>query len=118
MDRRRVNLTHFPRATFACKTPSVNDRALSELRDLARRDAELAAGAAELRQRDLDVTDVRARAEAIDAFVRTYPDEDARRNGALGAAGAELARRRAELELADAERDALLDKIIAAYSGA
>jgi hypothetical protein len=87
-----------------CETAPMDDRALAELRDLARRDAELAGAATELRRRDLAATQLRTRAEAIESFFLTYPDEAAERNEALAAASAELARRRAELEAADAAR--------------
>ncbi len=80
----------------------MNDRALSELRDLARRDAELGAESARLRQRDLDVSDIRARAEAIDAFFATYSLTDEARRATVAVAREELARRNAELESASA----------------
>ena len=80
----------------------MDDRALSELRDLARRDAELATRAAELRGRDGEVNGLRRRAEAIDAFFATFAEEDARRSAAVAAAAAELANRHAELEQAEA----------------
>ena len=53
----------------------MNDRALSELRDLARRDDALADHAAELRRRDEDAGEIRARAEAIDSFFTAYPEQ-------------------------------------------
>ena len=81
----------------------MDDRALSELRDLARRDLELAAGAADLRRRDLEVGEIRTRAEAIDAFFADYPDDDAIRRAAVAAANGELEHRRGELEQADAQ---------------
>ncbi len=80
----------------------MDDRALSELRDLARRDLELAAGAAELRQRDVEVGEIRTRAEAIDAFFADYPDDDAHRRTAVAAANGELEHRRGELAEAEA----------------
>jgi chromosome segregation ATPase len=80
----------------------MDDRALKELRDLARRDAELAAGAGELRRRDRDVGDIRARAEAIDAFFAAYPDTESIRHGTIVAARAEIAHRREELTEAEA----------------
>jgi chromosome segregation ATPase len=81
----------------------VDNRALLELRDLARRDLELTAGAADLRRRDLEVSEIRMRAEAIDAFFADYPDDDASRRAAVAAANGELEQRRGELERAEAE---------------
>ncbi len=80
----------------------MNDRALSELRDLARRDSELATEAAELRRRDLEARELRARAAAIDAFFAAYPQESGNRRAAVAAARAALARRRDELREAEA----------------
>jgi chromosome segregation ATPase len=80
----------------------MDDRALKELRDLARRDAELAAGAGELRRRDREVADIRARAEAIDAFFAAYPDTESIRHGTIAAARAEIAHRRDDLRQAEA----------------
>ena len=82
----------------------MDDRALSELRDLARRDAELAARAAEFRARDGEVNGLRRRAETIDAFFATFAEEDERRDAAVEAALAEVARRQDELERAEADR--------------
>jgi chromosome segregation ATPase len=79
----------------------VDGRALFELRELAEQDAELTAEADELRRRDDEVAAIRARAEAIDAFFASYPDEEARRRSAIVAADADLAHRRQEI--ADAE---------------
>jgi hypothetical protein len=81
----------------------VDDRALSELGELARRDAELAARAAEIRARDAEVIALRRRAEAIDAFLATLAAEDERRRAAVASALAELARRRDELKGAEAD---------------
>ncbi len=81
----------------------MDNRAIAELRDLALRDLELAAGAADLRRRDLEVSEIRARAEAIDAFFADYPDDDAHRRSAVAAAKEELERRRGELEQADVQ---------------
>jgi hypothetical protein len=66
----------------------MNDRALFELRDLGLRDAELAVAGAELRRRDLEVSNVRSRAKAIDLFFQTYSDEEAERKETLAAARA------------------------------
>jgi chromosome segregation ATPase len=81
----------------------VDDRALSELRDLARRDAELAARAADFRARDAEVNGLRRRAETIDAFLATYGEEQERGRAAVAEARAELAGRHEELERAEAE---------------
>ena len=80
----------------------MDDRALSELRDLARHDAELAARADDLRARDEEANGLRRRAETIDAFFATFAEEDARRRAAVAAALRELAGRRDELEQAEA----------------
>jgi predicted nucleic acid-binding Zn-ribbon protein len=85
-----------------CKTEPVNDRALSELRGLARLDAELAARAADLRERDVDINELRACAETIDAFFAAYAGNEATRQAAVAAAVEELARRRDELARAEA----------------
>jgi len=81
----------------------VDDRALSELRDLARRDAELAARTAELRARDGEVHELRRRAEAILAFFAALDEEQERRDASVAAARVELASRDNELERASAE---------------
>lgn len=80
----------------------MDDRALSELRELARRDGELAGHAAELRRRDREVGETRARAEAIDAFFAAYPEHEAGHHAVVAAAEAEIAQRRAELAQAQA----------------
>ena len=80
----------------------MDGRAADDLRELARRDAELAADGARLRDLDAQVAAVRARAEAIDAFFATYTVEEERRRESASSAAVELERRRAEL--ADAER--------------
>ena len=80
----------------------MNDRALTELRDLARRDAELAGQADGLRSRDRDVAEIRARAEAIDAFFAAYPEHGASRRAAVADAEAAIADRREEFALAQA----------------
>jgi chromosome segregation ATPase len=80
----------------------VDERAVIELRRLADLDAALSAGAARLRGLDGEITSVRARAEAIDAFFAAYPDEEARRGRERREAEDELGRR--SDELAHAER--------------
>jgi len=81
----------------------VDDRALSELRDLARWDSELAERAAELRRLDDEVAAIRSAAEAVGAFVAGLPEEEGRRGAELGAAAIELGERRAQL--AQTEQD-------------
>lgn len=76
-------------------------RALDDLRELSRRDEELARRAGRLRELDGQVAALRARAEAIDAFFAGFPDEEPRRRTAADSAQAELERR--EAEAADAE---------------
>jgi chromosome segregation ATPase len=80
----------------------VDERALNELRGLAELDATLSERAAALRELDRQVTGLRSRAEAIDAFFGAYPDEETRRRRELQEAENELERRRAELS--DAQR--------------
>jgi hypothetical protein len=80
----------------------MDERALSELRSLAGRDAELSTRAAELSRIDGEVAAIRTRAEASEAFLAAYPEEDGRRREELQAAEQDLeGRRRA---LADAEQ--------------
>ncbi|MGZ4335267.1 MAG: hypothetical protein ACXVRJ_13490 [Gaiellaceae bacterium] len=78
-------------------------RAVDDLRELARHDSDLSARAERLRALDAQVAQLRARAEAIDAFFAGYPDEETHRRDAQTAAEAELERRHAEL--AEAERE-------------
>jgi chromosome segregation ATPase len=80
----------------------VDERAVSELRQLAALDAELAHSASAIRGLDETVAGLRGRAEAIDGFFAAYPAEEARRGAERREAQDELARRRDEL--ADAER--------------
>jgi chromosome segregation ATPase len=80
----------------------VDERAVNELRRLADLDAELAERASAVRELDGRVTAVRGRAEEIDAFFASYPEEEARRSAELKEAQEELMRRREEL--ADAQR--------------
>jgi chromosome segregation ATPase len=80
----------------------VDERAVNELRRLADLDADLSERASVLRERDSQVTALRARAEAIDAFFAAYPEEEARRSAELREGQEELTRRRRELN--DAER--------------
>jgi chromosome segregation ATPase len=82
----------------------VDERALEELRRLARRDRELEAEAASLRTLDAEVAAVRRSAEAITAFFSTYEAEEERRAADLQEARDELAQRQDELQ--QAERDA------------
>jgi chromosome segregation ATPase len=79
----------------------VDDRALSELRDLARRDAKLAARAAEFRARDAEVNGLRRRAETIEAFLTAYGEEHERHRAAVAAALAELSGRHDALDRAE-----------------
>jgi chromosome segregation ATPase len=80
----------------------VDDRALTELRALAARDAELAERRAEIARRDAEVSAIRSRAEEIQAALAAHPAERRRREAELDEARAELERRRDEL--AHAER--------------
>jgi DNA repair exonuclease SbcCD ATPase subunit len=80
----------------------VDERAVDELRRLASLDAELSARASALRELDGRVAELRARAEAIDAFFAAYPEEEPRLRGDLQDARDELVRR--QEELAGAER--------------
>lgn len=80
----------------------VDDRALTELRALAARDADLAERRAEIARRDAEIAAIRGRAEEIDAALAAQPDERRRRETELDEAGAELERRHEEL--AHAER--------------
>jgi chromosome segregation ATPase len=79
----------------------VDERAVSELRRLAALDAELAHSASAIRGLDEIVAGLRGRAEAIDGFFATYPEEEARRSAERREAQDELARRRDELAAAE-----------------
>ncbi|HEX3806203.1 MAG TPA: hypothetical protein VHV52_05415 [Gaiellaceae bacterium] len=79
----------------------MDERAVTDLRELAERDSELAERGSRLRALDAEVAAVRARAEAIDAFFAEYPQEEMRRRETVAAADAELERRRAELAAAE-----------------
>ncbi|MDX6475163.1 MAG: hypothetical protein QOH95_674 [Gaiellaceae bacterium] len=79
----------------------MDERALQELRHLASRDAELSERASELRRLDAEVAAIRVRAEAVDAFLAAYPEEEARRISQLRAAEEDLERRRGELAEAE-----------------
>jgi chromosome segregation ATPase len=79
----------------------VDDRAVSDLRALALADDDLADRAARLRELDAEAAELRAHAEAIDAFFAAYPDEDMRRRAAIADAREEVERR--ERERAEAE---------------
>lgn len=74
----------------------MDERALTELRDLGRRDAGLAERAAQLRALDAEAAEVRSRAEQVDAFFAAYPEEETRRAREREAARTELERRRHE----------------------
>jgi hypothetical protein len=81
----------------------VNERAVADLRSLARRDEHLATEADRLRELDGQVAAVRSAAEAVDAFFTAYPEEEAKRRSAVTDAEAECERRRAQLRDAEAE---------------
>ncbi len=78
-------------------------RALTELEHLGRRDDALAASATELLELEAGVARIRARADAIDRFFVTYPDEEARLAAAVEAAASGLERRGDELRSAEGE---------------
>jgi hypothetical protein len=82
----------------------VDDRALDELRALAREDRALEHRAHELRGFDAEVRAIRERAEAIAAFFAGFGDAEGRRADEVREADDELSQRRGEL--ADAESDA------------
>jgi len=75
----------------------VDDRALSELRALAARDAELAERRGEITQREEEIAAIRGRAEQIEAALAAQPAEQRSREDELDEARAELERRREEL---------------------
>lgn len=75
---------------------AVDDRALSELRALAARDAELAERRAEIAHRDGEAAAIRNRAEEIDAALAAHPAERRSREAELDDAREELERRRGE----------------------
>ncbi|HET7138334.1 MAG TPA: hypothetical protein VFI04_08250 [Gaiellaceae bacterium] len=83
--------------------------AAADLEELARRDDELAVGAARLRELDEQVGSLRSRAEALDTFFATYREEESRRHEAVTAAETELTRRRAELAAVERELTAARD---------
>jgi chromosome segregation ATPase len=80
----------------------VDERALTELRALAARDAELAERRAEIARRDAEVTAIRRRAEELEAALAAQPAERRSRGAEVDGSRAELERRRGEL--AHAER--------------
>jgi chromosome segregation ATPase len=80
----------------------MDERALRELRELERRDDDLALRIERLRSLDEEVAAVRARAEAIDSFFAAYPSAETRLREASTAAAEELDARRAELAKAEA----------------
>jgi hypothetical protein len=75
----------------------MDDRALGELRHLASRDSELAGRAGELRRIDDEAAAIRAGAEAVDAFLAAYPEEEGHLLSELAAAEQDVAGRRGEL---------------------
>jgi chromosome segregation ATPase len=90
----------------------MDEHALSDLRSLATRDADLERQARRLRELDHAAAEIRHAAEAIDAFFSAYPAEETARREELASAEAELRERRAELadaqsELASARDDEL-----------
>jgi hypothetical protein len=82
----------------------VDARAVDELRELERQDAELAAEGERLHALDAEVGLVRGRAEEIEVFFAGYPEAEERLRTAFTAATEEVASRRAELS--EAERAA------------
>lgn len=79
----------------------MDGRALSDLRQLAERDAELAERADELRRLDEDVAAIRAAAEEIDAFLARLPEEKRLRGAELTEAETDLVARREQLTAAE-----------------
>ena len=94
----------------------MNERAVADLRSLARRDEHLAAEAERLRELDGQVAAVRTAAEAVDAFFAAYPEEEARRRSAVSDAEGELERRRAQLRAAEGELAAAADEDARAHA--
>ena len=78
-------------------------RALAELDLLVRRDDALASSAGQLLELEAAVARIRTRAETIDRFFATYPDEQARLATDIDEATAALERRREELTAAESE---------------
>jgi chromosome segregation ATPase len=70
---------------------------------MARRDTELATRAGQVRELDAQVAVIRTRAEAIDGFFVSYPDEETQRRETAATAENELTRRRDELAVAERE---------------
>jgi chromosome segregation ATPase len=81
----------------------MDERALSDLRNLAKRDADLERRARRLRELDHAAAEIRHAAEAIDAFFGTYPAEETARREEVTSADAELQQRRGELAQAQRE---------------
>jgi chromosome segregation ATPase len=77
-------------------------RAISDLRELARRDDELAADTGRLRRLDAEVAAIRTRAESIAAFFAAYPAAETKSDDAIRSASAELELRQAELGASEA----------------
>lgn len=98
----------------------MDERAVGELKELERREAELAAAARTLRELDGEIASVRVRAEEIDAFFAGYPETEGRRREAVAAAESELAERERELDEArrslertrDAEARATAERVV------
>jgi chromosome segregation ATPase len=95
---------------------AVDDRALNDLRELAARDAQLAAQAARVRELDVAVAEIRAAAEAADRFFAVYPAGQTSRSEAVLKAEAELARRLDELREAEARLEQARDDDARAHS--
>jgi len=81
----------------------VDERALTEVRRIQERDAELADAAARLAELAEEAERLGARAAEIERFFADYGDEEERRRGATAEARAELERRRDAVERAREE---------------
>lgn len=79
----------------------MDERALADLQSLRRRDDALATAAERLEELETSVARIRLRAESMDGFFASYPEQETRARVAVTNAEAELARRRAELTAAD-----------------
>lgn len=95
----------------------VDNRALTELRALAGRDAELAARRAALGAKDAEIAAIRGRAEQIDAALAAQPVERERRRTEYDEARAELDRRRGELAHAERVLEEAADEEERAHAG-
>lgn len=76
----------------------MDERTVVVLRELERRDGELASTAGRLRSLEGEIASVRGRAEQIDAFFARYPESESRRREAVAAAEQELEHRERELD--------------------